>query len=564
MLIIFVAIVPGSALAQDKGSVGDSLKTKDELPSFEAHPDKEAAPDQIIVKFKENVGTKALSNVRSDEGLQKKKDLDLIDAEVDKVSGQSVEQAISSLESRPDVEYAEPDYIVHPTGRATGYADEPRFGDLWGLNNTGQAVNSHPAGTADVDIDAEEASAITQGDPNLVVAVIDDGVDFSHPDLKDRAWLNPGESGSGKETNGVDDDGNGYVDDVNGWDFFHKDKTVHDTDDFHGTHVSGTIAASANNQGVVGVAPNVEIMALKFIGPNGGLTSDAILAIEYAAKKGAKISNNSWGGGGYSQSLKDAIAASGMLFVTSAGNGGADRVGDNNDVTPQYPASYDNPNILSVAAINNQGNLAYFSNYGPNSVDISAPGVDILSSIPGGSWAFYNGTSMASPHVTGAAALVGSKTPSFLPRPLDLKKALMDTGKSVSSTAGKTMTGKMVDANAALRANAPLPDPIQPAGTVSINVGAAGTTSSLVWLTLSASDNEGGSGVRSMRFSNDGTSWSGWAPYATNAWWGLSPGLGTKTVYVQYQDWVDNVSDPAQDDIFVTPAKKKHKKKHRH
>jgi hypothetical protein len=217
------------------------------------------------------------------------------------------------------------------------------------------------------------------------VAVIDDGVDFSHPDLSARRWVNPGET----PNNGVDDDANGYVDDVNGWDVCHRDNTVHDDgDDSHGTHVSGTIAASVNNQGIVGVAPNVEIMALKFLSDNGtgpgcNSTAGAIEAIGYAKKMGVKISNNSWGGGAFSQALKDAIDSSGQLFVAAAGNGGPDSVGDNNDATPMYPASYASANIVSVAAANNRGSLGGFSNYGKTSVDISAPGVSILSSVPG-------------------------------------------------------------------------------------------------------------------------------------------------------------------------------------
>ena len=223
-----------------------------------------------------------------------------------------------------------------------------------------------------LDINALEASAITQGDNDLVVAVIDDGVDFSHPDLAGRAWTNPGEV----PNNNLDDDANSYVDDVNGWDFYNRDKTVHDPGvDEHGTHVSGTLAASVDGQGVVGVAPNVKIMALKFLGPYGGYTSDAVLAIQYAKAEGAKISNNSWGGGPYDQALYDAINNSGSLFVAAAGNDG------NN--SPSYPAGYDLPNILSVAAVDNQGKLASFSNYGASSVDISAPGVGILSSVPG-------------------------------------------------------------------------------------------------------------------------------------------------------------------------------------
>ncbi len=230
----------------------------------------------------------------------------------------------------------------------------------------------------------------TQGGKDIVVAVIDDGVGFSHPDLKDRAWKNPGESGGVKETNGVDDDSNGFVDDVYGWDFHNDNNTVYDSLDNHGTHVAGTIAASVNGEGVVGVAPNVEIMAVKFMDPgvsdgvSTGTTEDAIKAIGYAKKMGAKISNNSWGGDLYNSLLKEAIDESEMLFVAAAGNNNLNNDGSN----PHYPASYkpekdgDPDNILSVAAIENQGKRAGFSNYGANSVDISAPGVSTLSSYP--------------------------------------------------------------------------------------------------------------------------------------------------------------------------------------
>ncbi|HET7480188.1 MAG TPA: S8 family serine peptidase [Rubrobacteraceae bacterium] len=349
-------------------------------PTFKARPDREAIPGQIIVKFKKDVRPAAQADARRDEGLEKVENLDLIDAEVNEVSGQPVEQAIRDLENRPDVEYAEKDYRLYPTA----YADEPRFSELWGLHNTGQVINGS-TGVSNVDINGLEAAAVTQGDPNLVVAVIDDGVDFSHPDLAGRQWNSPGEIPG----NGVDDDANGKVDDVNGWDVCHQDATVHDPgDDSHGTHVAGTIAASVNNQGITGVAPNVKIMALKFLsnagtGPGCNSTSGAIEAIQYAKSEGAKISNNSWGGGDFSQALKDAIEASGSLFVAAAGNGGADGVGDNNDTVPMYPASYNSSNILSVAAVNNRGGLGGFSNYGATSVDISAPGVDILSSVPG-------------------------------------------------------------------------------------------------------------------------------------------------------------------------------------
>jgi subtilisin family serine protease len=361
----------------------------------------------------------------------------LIGAEVEKVEGRSVEQALRDLNNRPDVEYAERDYLFH----LTGFTDEPRFDELWGLHNTGQTINGIP-GVPDVDVNGPEASAITQGDPNLVVAVIDTGADFSHPDLAGRAWTNPGETPG----NGVDDDGNGFVDDVNGADFVNKDGNPFDDHD-HGTHVSGTIAASVNDQGVVGVAPNVKIMALKIFDAfgNPAPTSEIIKAIQYAKSEGAKISNNSWGGGPFSQALKDGIEASDSLFVAAAGNFDQD-----NDVNPFYPASYTSANILSVAANDNLGNKAWFSHFGATSVDISAPGVDILSSVPGNQFEYFNGTSMASPHAAGVAALSASVDPALLSDPVALKGHVMDTGKPLPAMAGMTVTGDMVDARAAV------------------------------------------------------------------------------------------------------------------
>lgn len=240
------------------------------------------------------------------------------------------------------------------------------------------------AGKPDVDVDAPEAAETSSGGRDVVVAVIDDGVDFGHPDLAGHEWVNEGEV----LNNNIDDDRNGYVDDVNGFDFSNDDNTVHDTlEDFHGTHVAGTIAASANGQDVVGVAPNVKIMALKFLGGPFGSLSTALEAIQYAGDNGARISNNSWGYvGPPDPALRDAIEASGMLFVASAGNEAI-----NNDTgfdipgfgkLRAYPASYDLPNVVSVAAVNNTGRLASFSNFGARSVDISAPGVNVLSTVP--------------------------------------------------------------------------------------------------------------------------------------------------------------------------------------
>ena len=368
----------------------------------------------------------------------------------------------------PGVESITPDVRL---ARDLDPADEPGWDYLWGLHNTGQSILGQP-GTSNIDIDALQAYGISKGDPAVVVAVIDDGVDFGHPDLAARAWTNPGESGGGRESNGNDDDDNGYVDDVHGWDFCNGDNSVHDFDhDAHGTHVAGTIAASLDGQGVVGVAPQVSIMALKFIDDDPdkecGLTSQAIEAIEYAKHFGVVISNNSYGMRGQAEDfepLRDAIETSGMLYVTSAGNDGID---NDTDGSPAFPASFDLPNVVTVAAADKDGGLADFSNYGQTTVDISAPGVHILSSVPIDSdnpepelqWEWMNGTSMAAPHVTGVAALLASQNPSFRVTAgvNGLRSRLLTASKALPLSVGDTVTGRMIDARFALDTVAPTP-----------------------------------------------------------------------------------------------------------
>ncbi len=376
-------------------------------------------------------------------------------------------QLMASLRADPRVLHVSIDHHRYRDADPTG---EPYWAELWGLENTGQK-SGYPRnyGSPDADIDARQALDITTGDPTTVVAVIDDGVDFDHPDLAGRAWTNPGESGGGRETNGIDDDGNGYVDDVHGWDFCHDDNSVHDADqDFHGTHVAGTIAASLNGVGVVGVAPNVSIMALKFISDDMprdcGLDSQAIAAIAYAKSFGVHIVNASWGGRGdpaEARPLYDAIGASGALFVAAAGNESGD-IDKYPAALRELPAAFDLPNILSVAATDNSGGLAGFSNYGKTTVDIAAPGDGILSSLPPDTthpdpgWGWLSGTSMAAPHVSGTAALIASAFPSLAADPNALKARLLGTGKPDPATAGQTVTGRVVDAFRALDAIGPL------------------------------------------------------------------------------------------------------------
>ncbi|MBD5782206.1 S8 family serine peptidase [Pelagicoccus sp. NFK12] len=295
-----------------------------------------------------------------------------------------------------DLVYLEPDYMVH----AMVDPSDPSFADgsLWGLRNEGQEE-----GVADVDIDAPEGWALRSDASEVVVAVIDTGINYLHRDLVSNLWVNALEIPG----NGIDDDANGWIDDVYGINAVAGTGDPFD-DNGHGTHCSGTLGAQGDNgEGIVGVAWDVQLMGLKFLSSNGGgKTSDAIVCIEYALAMGADLLSNSWGGAGYSQALRDAIAVAeenGVAFVAAAGNAASD-----NDQAAVYPASYDLDNVVSVASVDRRGDLSAFSNYGLDSVDLAAPGTDILSSWIGGEDAYrkISGTSMATPHVSGVLALL--------------------------------------------------------------------------------------------------------------------------------------------------------------
>jgi len=443
-LVFYAALQGDAGEAQARPSdTGDAGASAAASPDFRASDGERFVPGRILVKLEDGVPDRALEALNRQNDARVEERLPGVRVSViDLPRGLSVREAVGRYENSPDVEYAEPDFLLF----AQATPDDPGYGKLYGLDNTGQT-----GGTPDSDIDAPEAWGTTTGDPDTAVAVIDTGVDVGHPDLDENLWTNQ-EEASGIE--GVDDDLNGYVDDVNGWDFANNDATVYDAadGDEHGTHVAGTIAGEGNNDlGVVGVNWKAKIMPLKFLGPNGGYTSDAVEALNYAVAKGAKISNNSWGGGGYSQTLKDAISradASGHLFVAAAGNGGSDGVGDDNDATPSYPASYDNPNVISVAATDSKDSLAGFSNYGAASVDLSAPGVSILSTLPGDTYGGYSGTSMATPHVAGVAALLKAKNPTA--DDATLKDRILKSVDAKSSLSGKTVTGGRLNAAGAL------------------------------------------------------------------------------------------------------------------
>lgn len=401
------------------------------------------APGRIIVKVEEEAPANAVASLNRRNEARVQESLPHAAVKIiDLPNDLSVAEAVERYEASPDVEYAEPDYLLYPDATP----NDPRYSEQWALNSTGQSD-----GTVDSDIDAPEAWGATIGSAETVVAVIDTGVDISHQDLRDNVWTNPDEIAG----NNKDDDYNGYVDDINGWDFLNDDNTVYDSaaDDAHGTHVAGTIAAKGNNgSGVTGVNWQAKILPIKFLGPNGGTSSDAIKALDYAVSNGVKISNNSWGGFSFSVAMLDALRraeAAGHVFVASAGNKGA-----NTDVNPHYPSGYDLPNVISVAATDSSDSLATFSsnngssNYGATSVDLAAPGDHILSTVPGNTYAYYEGTSMAAPHVTGVAALLRAQNPNR--DHIDIKTVMLASVDKKENLAGKVTSGGRLNAARAL------------------------------------------------------------------------------------------------------------------
>ncbi len=365
---------------------------------------------------------------------------------------ESTESAIKTLNMNPMVETAEPNFIY----RINKMPNDPMLGQLWGLSNIGQKDSDGAVGTAGIDINAEKAWEIQTGSRDVVVAVIDTGVDYTHADLKENMWTNDAEL-NGKT--GVDDDGNGVIDDIYGYNAVLNNGDPKD-DHGHGSHCAGTIGAKGDNGiGVSGINWNVRIMALKFLAADGsGTLENALRAIDYATKMGAHIESNSWGGGGFSQTLLDAIQRSndaGVLFVAAAGN-----EYNNNDAKPTYPATYAVPNIIAVAAINNKGGKADFSNFGKKTVHIGAPGVNIISTT-GGAYDSFSGTSMAAPHISGVAALLKANEPSLTA--LEIKQRMIATAHPIKSLSGKTYSGGYVDAYAALMNTTPPPDQNDPA-----------------------------------------------------------------------------------------------------
>jgi serine protease len=381
----------------------------------------------------------------------------------------SVEEALARYRKDPSVAYAEPNYIVQHTETIP---NDTRFNELFGLHNTGQS-----GGLLDADIDAAEAWDITQGSSDVVVAVIDTGLDYTHPDLVANAFVNLPELNG---TPGVDDDGNGFVDDVHGVNAITGTGDPFDDND-HGTHVSGTISAAGNNgEGVAGVNWRAKVIACKFLNAAGsGAIADAIECMDYFLEMKTRptnpvnivATNNSWGGGGFSQGMLDAILAhdaAGMLFVAAAGNSN-----QNNDVTANFPSNYESPNVIAVLATDRNDQKASFSSFGARTVDVGAPGAAILSTIPGNAYASFNGTSMATPHVAGLAALIKAANPARTAA--QIKNLILTGGDVVPGTDAEVMSGRRINAFGSLTCvNRVLSNRFAPSGT-SLSTGTGNT-----------------------------------------------------------------------------------------
>jgi subtilisin family serine protease len=428
-----------------------TMQTEDDAPAARTRskgPKAEFVPGRVLVRFRTGEALAQVSKDNSAVVALRARNGREIPVEVESFQGSELVEglriarvapedtlrAIEALSARPDVLYAEPDYIRH----AEATPNDPSFPSQYALQR----------------ISAQAAWDRTTGNNSVVVAVLDGGVDITHPDLQGNIWTNPGEI----PNNNLDDDANGFVDDVNGWDFAHGDKTVYDAEegDDHATHVAGTIGARGNNgTGITGVNWRVSIMSVKVLSPSSGSSSALINGYNYVRvmrERGVnvRVTNNSYGGGGKSQSELAAIKqlnAAGILFVAAAGNDSTD-----NFSFPHFPSNYDAPNIIAVASSNSTDGLSGFSNFGARAVSMGAPGSSILSTVPTfiapSGYATYSGTSMAAPHVSGAAALVLSVSPNI---PIqNLRGVLAFTGDVLPALEGRTTTGRRLNANAAV------------------------------------------------------------------------------------------------------------------
>ncbi|MBI5168383.1 MAG: S8 family serine peptidase [Candidatus Eisenbacteria bacterium] len=388
-------------------------------------------PGEVIVKYRAGATRARRALVRNVlPSVERVDGLELIGAECVRFTGMAVEEACATLAADPAVEYAQPNHVF----TVDVVPNDPSFASLWAMKNTGQG-----GAFAGDDLDATLAWDLCTGDPEMKIGVVDSGIDYTHPDLAANIWTNPGEIPG----NQIDDDGNGYVDDVHGYDFVNGDGDPMD-DYKHGTHVAGTIGAVGHNGiGVTGVCWRCRLVAIKFVNATGsGTESAAVQALQYALTVGVRLTNNSWGGMSGGQALLDAIdacGAAGQLFVNSAGN-----TRWNIDAVLTYPQCYPSPYIVTVASSDGRDLMSTFSCWGPTQVDLGAPGSLIYSCIPGGLYQNLDGTSMAAPHVTGVAALAWTLFPHASPQAiLALILSAVDT---IPSMTGKVWSNGRLNA----------------------------------------------------------------------------------------------------------------------